>query len=217
MEGAPPSIVLTPATDQAEIARDWLERYDGTGIDGVVAKRLDLLYQPGRRAMIKVKKERTADCVVAGVRVALDGGEASVASLLLGLYDGGSLRHVGVCSTFTALRRRELFAELRPRIVPLEGHPWERGFNLGRSPTGRLKGSAGRWDPAEMTQDWVPVEPDLVCEVRYDRLDADRFRHPAKFLRWRPDREAGSCRFEQFAGRAPRDGAADRTSEPPWS
>jgi ATP-dependent DNA ligase len=190
------------------VANEWLDRYEGAGIDGVVAKRRDLAYQPGRRAMTKVKKERTADCVVAGIRVALEEGTPLVASLLLGLYEDGLLRHVGVSSTFTGRRRRELFGELRPRIVPLEGHPWERGFNLGRSPTGRLKGSAGRWDPAEMEQDWVPLLPDLVCEVRYDQLDAGRFRHPAKFLRWRPDREARSCAFDQLVVRAP---------EPPWS
>jgi ATP-dependent DNA ligase len=205
---APPHVALTPATESLEVANEWLDRYEGAGIDGVVAKRRDLAYQPGRRAMTKVKKERTADCVVAGIRVALEEGTPLVASLLLGLYEDGLLRHVGVSSTFTGRRRRELFAELRPRIVPLEGHPWERGFNLGRSPTGRLKGSAGRWDPAEMEQDWVPLLPDLVCEVRYDQLDAGRFRHPAKFLRWRPDREARSCAFDQLVVRAP---------EPPWS
>jgi ATP-dependent DNA ligase len=224
---APPHVVVTPATERRELAREWLDRSAGAGIDGVVAKRRDLPYQSGRRAMTKVKKERTADCVVAGLRVALDEGVPLVASLLLGLYEdgpqrssaapcglrqaaGGSRRllHVGVSSTFTGRKRRELFLELRPRIVPLEGHPWERGFNLGRSPTGRLKGSAGRWDPAEMEQDWVPLRPDLVCEVRYDQLDAGRFRHPAKFLRWRPDREARSCAFDQLA---------IVSAEPPWN
>jgi ATP-dependent DNA ligase len=204
---APPHVVVTPATERREVASEWLDRYSGAGIDGVVAKRRDLPYQPGRRAMTKVKKERTADCVVAGLRVAFEDGVPLVASLLLGLYEDQLLRHVGVSSTFTGGRRRELFAELRPRIVPIEGHPWERGFNLGRSPTGRLKGSAGRWDPAEMEQDWVAIVPDLVCEVRYDQLDGGRFRHPAKLLRWRPDREARSCAFDQLAVRA---------AEPPW-
>jgi ATP-dependent DNA ligase len=208
LQARPPHVALTPATDRREVASEWLDRYEGGGIDGVVAKRRDLPYQPGRRAMTKVKKERTADCVLAGMRVALDGGTPLVASLLLGLYRDGALRHAGVSSTFTRRLRRELFAELRSRIVPLEGHPWERGFNLGRSPIGRLKGSAGRWDPAEMDQDWTPLSPDLVCEVRYDQLDGGRFRHPAKFLRWRPDREAGSCSFEQLA---------TTPAESPWS
>ncbi len=193
-----PRVVVTPATRSADAARAWLARFEGGGIDGVVAKDLASSYQPGRRAMVKVKREHTADCVVAGVR--LVPGEAAVASLLLGLYDGDALRHVGVTSSFPAPRRRALAAELTPYVTSIEGHPWEHGFNIGRSPTGRLAGSAGRWDPATMTLDWLPLRPERVSEVAYDQLDAQRFRHPARFIRWRPDRDARSCGFDQLGG-----------------
>jgi ATP-dependent DNA ligase len=189
--------VATTITADPRVAEEWLQRFQGSGIDGVVAKHPSLTYQPGRRAMIKVKKEHTADCVLGGLRLAADC--RSVASLLLGLYDGQTLRHVGVASSFPAARRRELFAHLLPFACALSCHPWEQGFNLGHSPLGRLAGSAGRWDPREMTQDWVPLRPELVCEVAYDQLDAGRFRHPARFVRWRPDREPRSCGFEQLA------------------
>jgi ATP-dependent DNA ligase len=151
--------------------------------------------------MVKVKEEHTADCVLAGFRVALD--QPVVASLLLGLYDGDVLRHVGVSSSFPARRRRELFEELLPFTCSLRGHPWEHGFNLGHSPVGRLAGSAGRWDPGEMEQDWVPLRAELVCEVAYDQLDGQRFRHPARFVRFRADREPRSCGFDQLAVVAP--------------
>jgi ATP-dependent DNA ligase len=197
LAGAPPGASVTSMTSDAVLAREWLERYQGAGIDGVVAKHASLTYQPGKRAMIKVKKEHTADCVLGGFRVGPD--SRSVASLVLGLYDGGVLRHVGVSSSFSVARRRSLFDELLPFTCPLPGHPWERGFNLGHSPVGRLAGSAGRWDPGEMTQDWVPVQPRLVCEIGYDQVDAGRFRHPGRFVRWRPDRDPLSCGFDQLA------------------
>lgn len=147
---------------------------------------------------MKVKRERTAECVVAGFRPFAD--DPAVASLLLGLWDGaGALRHVGVCSTFTDADRRALRAELDALAVPLAGHPWERGFNLDASPAGRLAGSAGRWDPREMAQDWIAIAPDRVAEVAYDQLDGIRLRHPARFVRWRPDREPGSCTLDQLA------------------
>jgi ATP-dependent DNA ligase len=195
----------TVATDDVEVAARWLDRV-GRGTDGVVAKPLDLVYQPGKRAMIKVKRARTADCVLAGFRVLGGRDEGwAVSSLLLGLWDGGELRHIGVCSQFTRERRRTLVRELAPLIVDFAGHPWERGFNVGRSPIGRLPGSAGRWDPEEMVADWIPVRPERVVEVSYDHLDGQRFRHPAHFLRWRPDREPRSCTFEQL----PAAGAGD--------
>ncbi|HYZ88695.1 MAG TPA: ATP-dependent DNA ligase [Myxococcales bacterium] len=200
-----PGVVATPITRELETAQEWLRRFQGKGIDGVVAKHAALLYQPGRRAMVKVKQERTADCVLAGFRVALD--QPVVASLLLGLYDGDVLRHVGVSSSFPAKRRRELFEELLPLTCALAGHPWESGFNLGHSPVGRLAGSAGRWDPREMEQDWVPLRPERVCEVAYDQLDGQRFRHPARLVRFRPDREPRSCGFEQLLVDAPDPGA----------
>lgn len=190
-------LLVTPSTSAPEVARDWLDRFQGAGIDGVVAKHRALPYQPGRRAMIKVKNERTAECVVAGFRVF--SGEPTVASLLLGLQDGGVLRHVGVCSSFRERQRRELFEELRPLLAPIESHPWRDGFNLGRNPIGRLAGSAGRWDPSEMLPDWLPVRPERVCEVAYDQVDEGRFRHAARFLRWRPDRDPSSCGLDQLA------------------
>jgi ATP-dependent DNA ligase len=187
----------TPATDDVALAAKWLDHI-GPGIDGVVAKALDGAYQPGKRAMIKVKRARTADCVLAGFRLMGPRGAPVVSSLLLGLWNEGRLHHVGVCSQLTRERRGELVRELAPLITQLEGHPWQHGFNLERSPMGRLPGSAGRWDPAEMERDWVPLRPERVAEVSYDHLDAQRFRHPAHFIRWRDDRDALSCTFEQL-------------------
>jgi ATP-dependent DNA ligase len=162
-----------------------------------MAKPRDMRYQPGVRAMVKVKPEQTADCVVAGCRLFADRPEIS--SLLLGLYDhAGDLRHVGVATAFSRSRRGELPGILGPHVVPLESHPWERGFLLGGSPVGRLAGAAGRWDPQEMALDWIPLAPRLVCEVAYDHVDGDRFRHAARFRRWRPDRDTGSCLLAQL-------------------
>jgi ATP-dependent DNA ligase len=202
LAGAGPPVFLTPATEERDVAARWLDRFHGAGVDGVMAKRQDLRYQPGVRAMVKVKKERTADCVVGGFRWLVERPLPS--SLLLGLYDeAGTLRHVGVAASFSEPRRRELLEELRPLVVPLAGHPWEHGFLLAGSPMGRLKGAAGRWSPAEMEQDWTPVAPMRVCEVAYDQLDRDRLRHPARFRRWRPDRDPRSCTFEQLEIAAP--------------
>ena len=192
--GAP--LYLTPLTADHSVALRWLHRWNGPGIDGVVAKHRDLRYEPGRRRMIKVKRERTADCVVAGFRWFADRPLPS--SLLLGLYDDQTLRHVGIASSFTSERRRVLLDELRPHITSLEGHPWERGFLLAGGAIGRLPGAAGRWAPDEMAEDWTPLRPELVCEVAYDQLDDHRFRHPARFRRWRPDRDPHSCALEQL-------------------
>lgn len=198
LAGSPPALRITPATADPLVARRWLEAPAGSSIDGVVAKHRDLPYSAGRRTMVKVKRERSADCVVAGLRTYAD--EPVVASLLLGLWDAaGALVHVGVSSSFPEADRRALFRLLQPLAVPLAGHPWERGFNLGASPVGRLAGSAGRWDPAEMTLDWLALAPQRVAEVAYDQLDQLRFRHPARFVRWRPDRDPGSCTFDQLA------------------
>jgi ATP-dependent DNA ligase len=194
-----PPLLLTPITGDVHLARRWLERFSGKGVDGVIAKARDLRYQPDRRVMVKVKRDRTADCVVGGLRATGD----QVSSLLLGLYDDrGNLRHVGVSSSFTTQTRRELFAHLSRFAMPLEGHPWQQGFGIERRPMGRLRGAAGVWTP-ELPLDWLPVRPALVCEVAYNQLDVDRFRHPARFLRWRPDREPLSCRFDQFAAEFP--------------
>ena len=152
--------------------------------------------------MLKVKAERTADCVVAGFRFHAD--EPCVGSLLLGLYDDADvLVHVGVVSSFPEVRRRELLTELEPLAVPLAGHPWEHGYSLQGGETGRLPGAAGRWDPREMPLDWIPLAPERVVEVAYDQVDRGRFRHPARLRRWRPDREPRSCRFDQLDAALP--------------
>jgi ATP-dependent DNA ligase len=189
-------LALTPIADDAAEAERWLERFAGGGIDGVVAKRRDLPYLPGERVVLKVKREHTADCVVAGFRWLVD--RPAIGSLLLGLYDGDrALRHVGVVSSFTEAARRTFLEELSPLAIPLAEHPWAEGFLIERSPLGRLKGAAGRWTP-DMVFDWLPLRPERVAEVAYDRFDGDRFRHPARFLRWRPDRDPASCTFDQL-------------------
>jgi ATP-dependent DNA ligase len=190
----PPGLLLTPLTAEIERAAGWLDLHGG--IEGVMAKDPLLPYMAGKRAMVKVKRERTADCVVAGFRLFEDRPLPS--SLLLGLYGSAeTLHHVGVAASFAQSVRRELLETLRPLIVPLAGHPWEHGFLVEGSPIGRMKGAAARWVP-EMGLDWLPVSATLVCEVSYEHLDGDRFRHPARFRRFRPDRDARSCTFEQF-------------------
>ena len=196
---AGPPLALTPATADPARAAAWLDAPAWSGIDGVVAKDLDAPYEPGRRAMVKVKAERTADCAVAGLRVF--GDEPIVGSLLLGLFDGGVLRHVGVATSFPRPKRVALADELRELVTPLAHHPWRDGFALEGGPMGRLRGAAGRWLP-EMGLDWVPLRPDRVAEVTYDQVDGIRFRHPARFKRWRPDRDAASCTIDQLAERA---------------
>jgi ATP-dependent DNA ligase len=194
--GADPPLFVTPATEDRGVAKRWLAEFRGGGIDGVVAKRRDLEYEPGKRVMLKVKHERTADCVVAGVRVSDDPPEVS--ALMLGLYDErGSLEHVGVASGFARRVRAELTRELAALVAPLAGHPWQHGFLSAGGPMGRLKGAAGRWMPG-MTMDWVPLAPTRVAEVAYTQVDGRRLRHPAKFRRWRPDREPRSCLVGQL-------------------
>ena len=191
-----PPLFLTPATTDRRLAARWLAESRGGGLDGVVAKPRDGRYEGGRRTMLKVKHERTADCVVAGARI--DAEPLEVASLLLGLYAAdGRLEHIGVVGSLARATRARLVSELAPFAVALEGHPWEHGFLLAGGPMGRLKGAAGRWQPG-MTLDWVPLAPKRVCEVAYTQLDGHRLRHPAKLVRWRPDREPASCRLEQL-------------------
>lgn len=190
-----PRIKLTPITKDPVQARGWLSG-ELPGVDGVVVKEAGLLYEPGRRAMVKVKLERTADCVVGGFRWSLDA--PVVAALLLGVFDPhGRLLHIGVASSFSTARRAELVTELEPCVTALEGHPWEQGFGIAGGRLGNLPGAAGRWDP-DLERDWVPLRPVLVCEVAYDRWEGDRFRHAARFLRWRPDLEPAECTLQQF-------------------
>lgn len=187
-------VVVTQSTEDPDEAERWLAHPLDGAIDGVVAKPVDLTYQPGKRAMVKVKREHTADCVVAGMRVT-EG--PAVSSLLLGLWDGDALVHVGVIQAFAAPERGRLAEDLAAHVVPLAGHPWENGFSLEGGHTGRLLGAAGKWTP-DMSMDWVPLRPALVAEVAYSQVDGVRFRHPARLVRWRPDRTGESCSIEQL-------------------
>ena len=190
-EAAAP-VHLTPTTTAPEVARDWFSRFEGAGLDGVVAKAGDLHYQPGKRVMMKVKHERTADCVVGGFRMHKDGG---VGSLLLGLFDdAGVLQHVGVASGFSVAWRAELVDVLAPeRQNAGEGHPWMSGG----VPEHRLPGGQSRWS-AGKDLSWEPLRAELVVEVAYDHLQVDRFRHATSWKRWRPDRTAASCTYAQL-------------------
>jgi ATP-dependent DNA ligase len=193
---APPPVHLTPATTDPAVARDWFARFEGAGLDGVVAKQGDQPYRENERVMMKIKHERTADCVVAGFRWHKSG--PIVGSLLLGLYDGaGVLHHLGVTASFTMARRRQLVDELAPhRRSSLAGHPWER-WATPEPATGRTPGAPSRWN-AKKDLSWEPLAPDLVCEVGYDNLQGDRFRHATTFRRWRPDRDPGTCTYSQL-------------------
>jgi ATP-dependent DNA ligase len=197
---------LTPCTRDRTVALDWFRRFEGAGFDGVVAKHEDTAYQPGKRAMVKVKHVRTADCVVAGFRWHKNGRDELVGSLLLGLYDAeGSLQHVGVTSAFTMAARRELAEKLVPlRTDALAGHPWRewggaaRGdADAGAEPPARMPGGQSRWS-AGKDLSWEPLRIELVCEVKYDHLQGDRFRHATQFVRWRPDRRPEDCRYDQL-------------------
>jgi ATP-dependent DNA ligase len=185
---------VTRATDDAALAQSWFERFEGAGLDGVVAKPRQVGYRPGERAMVKVKHERTADAVVGGYRLHKSG--PVVGSLMLGLYGAdGVLNYVGGSSAFTMARRAELITELAPlRIDDGRPHPWLGGSDDGEH---RRPGTPNRWTAGKDTS-FVPLRPELVCEVRYDQLQGDRFRHSARFVRWRPDREARSCTYDQL-------------------
>jgi ATP-dependent DNA ligase len=194
LASARPPVHITPATDSIDLAHDWFEHFEGAGLDGVVAKSPGLPYQPDQRVMVKVKHERTADCVVAGFRWHKTGGV--VGSLLLGLYDdGGTLQHVGVCAAFSLARRKQLVEELEPyRMADGAEHPWSHGDAADGD---RRPGAESRWS-AGKNLSWVPLRPDLVCEVAYDHMEGDRFRHTAQFRRWRPDRDPSTCTYAQL-------------------
>ncbi|WP_353828971.1 ATP-dependent DNA ligase [Agromyces sp. SYSU T0242] len=190
-------VFVTPATADLAEARDWFERFEGAGLDGVIAKPLDGTYQPDKRTMYKVKHERTADCVVAGYRWHKTGG--IVGSLLLGLHgDDGRLHHVGVAASFTMAKRRELVDLLAPYVEEdLSRHPWGEWADQEAHRSGRMPGAVSRWS-AGKDLSFVPLRPELVVEVAYDHMEGDRFRHTARFRRWRPDREPESCTYEQL-------------------
>ncbi len=202
LAGARPPIHLTPATTDRALAVDWFDRFEGAGLDGVVAKRLDGTYQPGKRAMVKVKHQRTADCVVAGFRWHKNGPGTHVGSLLLGLYDeAGKLHHVGVTASFAWDRRAALATELAPlRTETLDGHPWSEWIEWAAAAeaTGqRVPGATSRWNRGRDLS-WEPLRIERVVEVAFDHLQGDRFRHATTFVRWRPDKRPEDCRYDQL-------------------
>ncbi len=193
-----PPIYLTPVTRDHALATEWLSRFEGAGLDGVIVKPAAAIYEPGKRAMFKIKHARTADCVVAGFRWHKAGKNELVGSLLLGLYDEKNrLHHVGVTSSFTMGRRKELAAELAPlREGALEEHPW-RDWAEADGETTRMPGGQSRWS-AGKDLSWEPLRIERVCEVKYDHLQGTRFRHATVFQRWRLDRQPADCRYDQL-------------------
>ena len=206
---APAPVHLTPATTDRARAVEWFERFEGAGLDGVIAKPIGAPYQPGKRAMLKIKHQRTADCVVAGFRWHKNGLGTHVGSLLLGLYDdGGTLHHVGITSSFTWDRRAALAEELVPwREGALDEHPWKEWAEWAT--TGdtdasgqRLPGATSRWNRGKDLS-WEPLRAERVVEVAYDHLQGDRFRHATTFKRWRPDKPPEACRYDQLETTTP--------------
>jgi ATP-dependent DNA ligase len=195
---AGPPVHLTPATTDRDLATEWLGRFEGAGLDGVVAKLLDGVYEPDRRVWCKVKHTRTADCVVGGYRLHKRGADL-IGSLLLGLFtEDGELASVGVVGAFPMERRRELFVELQPLVTDFEGHPWDWGAWQQEAVGRTWRGSeTSRWNPGKVLS-FVPLRPERVVEVRYDHLEGRRFRHTAQFVRWRPDRDPASCTYAQL-------------------
>ncbi|HEX9258674.1 MAG TPA: ATP-dependent DNA ligase [Acidimicrobiales bacterium] len=202
LAGAGPPVHLTPASLDRAQAEEWFHRFEGAGLDGVIAKRVDGRYTPDQRTLVKVKHRRTADCVVAGYRVHKDG--QGVGSLLLGLWnDEGRLQHVGVSASFTAKFR----TELRALLAPLEDdavteHPWREWAEMAAHSNDRMPGGFSRWN-ANKDLSWVAVRPELVCEVEFDQMQGDRFRRVATFLHWRADRDPASCTYDQLEVTAP--------------
>jgi len=200
---AAPPVHLTPITRDEVVARSWFERFEGAGLDGLIAKHPDVTYQADKRVMAKIKHVRTADCVVAGYRVHKSAPDA-IGSLLLGLYTDettpasqwmdsfGGLAPVGVIGAFPMARRRELLAELQPLVTDFASHPWNWAAEMGQAPEG-----GSRWNPKKDLS-FVPLRPERVVEVRYDYLEGARFRHPPQFVRWRPDRDPASCGYAQL-------------------
>ena len=198
LSGVTAPVHLAPATTDIEVARQWFEQYEGAGLDGVIAKPPAGRYRPDERAMFKIKHERTADVVVAGYRLHKSG--PVVGSLLLGLYDDrGTLQHVGVSAAFTMKRRAELVEELEPlRMDDVSGHPWAAWSEEAAHETARLPGAPSRWS-GRKDLSWVPLRPERVAEVAYDHMEnGQRFRHTARFRRWRPDRTPESCTYAQL-------------------
>ncbi|MFJ2666943.1 ATP-dependent DNA ligase [Nocardia fluminea] len=204
LDAAPGRIHLTPITHDPDVAQDWFTRFEGAGFDGVMAKSDELAYLQDKRVMLKIKHERTADCVVAGYRMHKDG--EGVGSLLLGLFDDeGNLHHVGVASSFTAARRRELLEELAPlRENALDDHPWRDWADAAAQANaeGKMPGGQSRWSGGKDLS-WEPLRPELVAEVRYEHVQSGRFRHGGRLARFRPDRSPESCTYAQLDEVAP--------------
>jgi ATP-dependent DNA ligase len=212
---AAPFVHVTPITQDVAVARQWFEMFEGAGLDGLIAKRADLTYQPNKRVMAKIKHERTADCVVAGYRVHKTSPDA-IGSLLLGLYDdpedsvvpaemaewfggaeGPQLVSVGVVGAFPMATRKALFEALQALVVDFEDHPWSWAARMASSTAGERSQYGSRWNGGKDLS-FVPLRPERVVEVRYDYMEGFRFRHTAQFVRWRPDRTPTSCRFDQL-------------------
>jgi ATP-dependent DNA ligase len=212
LSAASPPIHLTPATSDRIIAADWFRRFEGAGLDGVIAKAISGTYEPNKRVMLKVKHERDCDCVVAGFRWHKKGDRDLIGSLLLGLFDdAGALQHVGVCASFSTAKRHELVEFLEPyREDALAGHPWKHwaeAVSAGNDGVKRLPGGQSRWSQGKDLS-WEPLRPELVVEVAYDHMQGDRFRHTAQFRRWRKDKKPAYCTYKQLEVVPPQELAA---------
>jgi ATP-dependent DNA ligase len=198
LSSAAPPIHLTPATYESSVASDWFRRFEGAGLDGVMAKPVAGAYEPDKRVMLKVKHERDCDCVVAGFRWHKQGERTLVGSLLLGLFDNaGALQHVGVCASFTLQKRRELAEYLAPyRQDALANHPWKLWAGSAE-PGQRMPGGQSRWSQGKDLS-WEPLRPELVLEVAYEHMQGARFRHMSQFRRWRTDKRPVECTYAQL-------------------
>ena len=210
LSAAKPPVHITPATRDRAIAEDWFRRFEGAGFDGVVGKQISSVYEPNKRVMLKVKHERDCDCVVAGFRWHKKGDRTLVGSLLLGLYDeAGALQHVGVCASFSTVKRKELVEFLNPhRQDALDAHPWKHwAENMAEVGPKRMPGGQSRWSQGKDLS-WEPLRPELVVEVAYDHMQGDRFRHTAQFRRWRADKKPADCTYAQLEVIPPQELAA---------
>jgi ATP-dependent DNA ligase len=211
LSSSAPPIHITPATSDRTVAADWFRRFEGAGLDGVIAKPVSGTYEPNKRVMLKVKHERECDCVVAGFRWHKKGDRTLVGSLLLGLFDdAGALQHVGVCASFTTKKREELAEFLKPyRKDALAQHPWKSWAEAGGGdvPLSRMPGGQSRWSQGKDLS-WEPLRPELVVEVAYDHMQGDRFRHTAQFRRWRKDKKPADCTYDQLEVVPPQELAA---------
>jgi ATP-dependent DNA ligase len=209
LSSAAAPIHLTPATHESSVASDWFRRFEGAGLDGVMAKPLSGTYEPNKRVMLKVKHERDCDCVVAGFRWYKKGERTEIGSLLLGLYDdAGVMQHVGVCASFSNEKRRELVEFLTPyRQDALASHPWRSWAEHGSPDDGaehRIPGGQSRWSQGKDLS-WEPLRPELVVEVAYEHMQGSRFRHMAHFRRWRTDKKPSDCTYSQLEVVAPQE------------